>query len=137
MNSSTTHRGETLGKVKRVGKRTAFVGAAITMALGCTVLSGPPASAAPIPIASVTCTGSWSENPTGIGFYGCAGAIDGIINDTVPGPTGNASYWLGRQSDTTNIFQLNETLTFDLGGLFLVNAVDLYNTHNGVSPTAE
>jgi YVTN family beta-propeller protein len=79
-------------------------------------------------IHSVVCTGSWKFDTTGIGQYGCAGAFDGITTDsTSGGPTGNATFWLGREQ------QDNETLTFDLGGIFSISSVDLYNTHNGIN----
>ncbi len=82
------------------------------------------------PIVGVTCTGSWSNDASGGGTYGCGGAIDGITNDVVSGPGGRASYWLGR--DLTSGNSANETLTFDLGALFLIDSFDIFNTHNGL-----
>ena len=97
--------------------------------LAAAMLLCPIASAtAVVTPVGITCTGSWAFDPTGGGFYGCAGAIDGVVNDAIPGPTGDASYWLGREQ------ALNETFTVDLGANYLITSISLYNTHNGVNP---
>jgi hypothetical protein len=103
---------------------------AFVFALGLCVF----AQADQLPIIGVVCTGSWSgpvpgsHDPTGGGFYGCAGAIDGITTDF---PNGQgavpAGFWLGGEQVP------NETLTFDLGSVSTISSVDLYNTHNAVS----
>ena len=98
---------------------------------GMAVAFTPLAAAFPVAPASAVCSGSWFDNGfPGGDFYGCAGVIDGVVDDTVPGGEGggSASYWLGREQT------LNETFTVDLGGDFKITALDLYNTHNGINP---
>ena len=81
-----------------------------------------------LPIHSVVCTGSWKFDTTGIGQYGCARAFDGLTTDSTSGGAGpGATFWLGREQTE------NETLTFDLGSIFSISSVDLYNTHNGIN----
>lgn len=80
---------------------------------------------------SVTCTGEYN----GGSYYGCGGLIDGVTDDTVLGPTGNASYWLGREYPYAAPY-LNETFTVDLGTEALITGFDIFNTHNGQNPTA-
>ena len=100
---------------------------AVMLCLGATLVC-PPAVATPITPASVVCSGSWGFNgfPGDGDGYGCAGLIDGVVNDNLQGGKGgvSASYWLGRDR------QPNETFTVDLGGDFKIAALDLYNTHN-------
>ena len=96
--------------------------------VGVTGLSPAAARADSITPVSVVCTGSWYDNTSGGGFYGCDGVIDGVTNDAdIPG---NASYWLGREQT------LNETFTVDLGSLYYLSGLELFNTHNGVNPDA-
>lgn len=101
-------------------------GLALVAVFGIAGLSPVTAGADIITPVSIVCTGSWSDNSAGDGFYGCAGAIDGITDDT--NSPGVASYWLGREQT------LNETFTVDLGGLYHINGLELFNTHNGVNP---
>jgi hypothetical protein len=77
------------------------------------------AAASHIVISSVVGTGSWNNDPTCSGQFACSHAIDDVI--TEPTQTG---YWLGRETTA------NETLTFNLGAVYLIGGFDLYNTHN-------
>jgi hypothetical protein len=80
------------------------------------------ANAAPITYASgaIACTGSYWDL-----YYPCSKINDGIVDDTVDPPNGYYSYWLGRDGTS------NETITIDLGGVYTLSQLDLYNTHNG------
>jgi hypothetical protein len=69
---------------------------------------------------SVQCTGFYSA---GSETFPCDRINDNIVTDG-PGAVDLWSFWLGRQA--TGL----ETLTVDLGGLFTLSQVDLYNTHN-------
>jgi hypothetical protein len=74
---------------------------------------------------SVTCTGEFNSN------YTCGALIDGVTDDTILGPGGTASYWLGREYADSYTPYLNETFTLDLGYEDLVTGFNIFNTRNG------
>jgi hypothetical protein len=80
-----------------------------------------PVDAVPLSYSNtVQCTGFYSS---GSETFPCDRINDNIVTDG-PGAVDLWSFWLGRQA--TGL----ETLTVDLGGLFTLSQVDLYNTHN-------
>ena len=113
-----------MNTLDRLYEFTRLAGKALAVAVTASGILCPTAGATPITPVGVTCSGSYAN----ISFYGCNGLIDGVTNDNVPGPTANASYWLARDA------QLNETFTVNLGGLFLITSLDIFNTHNGLNP---
>ena len=117
-----------LNTLDRLYGLTRLAGKALAVAVTMSGILCPTAGATPITPVGVTCSGSYANQ--NLGFYGCNGLIDGVTNDNVPGPTAKASYWLARDA------QLNETFTVNLGGLFLITSLDIFNTHNGVNPNS-
>ena len=79
---------------------------------------------------SVTCTGEYNTS------YPCIALIDGITNDRTYEPSGNASYWLGREDPNSYQPYLNETFTVDIGYVDLISGFHIYNTHNGLNETS-
>ena len=70
--------------------------------------------------AAVTCTGFYDA---GDETFPCANITDNIVDDSTGGP-GAWSFWLGRQAAPF------ETITIDLGGLYTLDQIDLYNASN-------
>jgi hypothetical protein len=66
-------------------------------------------------------SGSWSASPFNGGSFPASKVVDGVVTEP---PDGVISYWLGRE-------QLeNEYFTIDLGQNYLLDRIELFNTHN-------
>jgi hypothetical protein len=95
-----------------------------------TIFSCVGASAGALPVQSIACSGTfvYTGNIPPFNFYPCDAVYDGITDDSLREPSGQASYWLGRNLTS------DETFTLNLGAPAVITGFDIFNTHNGVNP---
>jgi hypothetical protein len=73
--------------------------------------------AAPITAAGIQCTGAFGTP------FSCGNINDDLVNDAT-GSASDRSFWLGREGTAL------ETITINLGEIFTLDRIDLYNTSN-------
>jgi len=75
-------------------------------------------------------SGAWDVQTYTATFYGAHHVVDnqtGPVSESAPG-----NFWIGRENTYQYVPYLNEYFILDLGAKYLINRLELFNTHNQV-----